>query len=671
MPLSRLNKEQLLAATASFGHNLIIASAGTGKTSTIVGRIAHLLKTGVEPEDIMLLTFTNKAASEMIARLGAHYDKAMLSKIEAGTFHAVSYRLIKAHNPDLALKQPTELKRLFRSIYDMRDFERIGASTSAFSAAYLFELYSLWQNASTNPFDTWFLEQYAEHEPYIDAYIDVVHEYEEQKERFGYLSFNDLLLKAIALCDEEKIKTYKEVLVDEYQDTNMLQGRFIDAIKSDSLFCVGDYDQSIYAFNGACIDNIATFTKRYSDTKVFTLQTNYRSCAPILSLANRVIERNERLYPKKLIVGKKEPGVAPKLLVFHDLFEQYSTLASLIAQSKAPKEQISVLFRNNASADGIEAALRVQGVGCKRKGSRSFFESKEVKFLLDLLSLVQNSNDMMAFIAIFEYVPGVGAGIAKELFDQLIYLGEGDLKSGVLAPKRKALMLKSKHVATQLGLFGSDDEALTPKEALQARANLLKDHPILVYKKLSGALLEYLEMFATFLSKTSDETSPLKLLRAAIDSALFAQFGTHLARSRARLKNGEVDSAKEEEAHFRIKQKAKLLLEISRSYASLERFLNAMVIGGAELTQGEGVHLLTVHASKGLEFEEVYVVDLVEGRFPNTKLMTSVEEERRLFYVAVTRAKRILVLSFAKHDRARKISYKPSRFLSEAGLIEP
>ena len=671
MPLSRLNQEQYIAATAPFGHNLIIASAGTGKTSTIVGRIAYLMQSGVSPEEILLLTFTNKAAGEMIARLGNYFDKERLGKIEAGTFHAVSYRFLKRFYPSLTLKQPSELKRLFRSLYDLRSFDKIQSDTKAFSATYLYELYSLWQNASSDPFDAWFLEKYPDHEVLIDAYSDLINEYEDQKERFGYLSFNDLLLKAIALCNEGKIAPFKEVLVDEYQDTNFLQGRFIDALESDSFFCVGDYDQSIYAFNGACIENIATFTERYGDAKVFTLQTNYRSCAPILSLANRVIERNERIYPKKLIVGKKEQGSAPKLLIFHDLFEQYGTLSSLIAQSSTPKEEIAVLFRNNASADGIEAALRAQGIACRRKGSSSFFESKEVKFLLDLLGLIRHGGDMMAFIAIIEYVPGVGAGIAKELFEQLSFLGEGNIWKGLLEPTKSTLLAKERKISRQLGFFEDSNEPLAAAASLERQANFLKKHPILGFRKMSGSLLEYLEMFVALYLKCKNASSPSKLLMHASDSALFDHFSANLARSRARLKNGEVDSAKEEEALFRIKQKAKLLLEISRAYASLERFLNAMVIGGAELSQGEGVHLLTVHASKGLEFEEVYVVDLVEGRFPNTKLMTSIDEERRLFYVAVTRAKRTLVLSYAKHDRLRKISYKPSRFLVEAGLIEP
>ena len=151
---------------------------------------------------------------------------------------------------------------------------------------------------------------------------------------------------------------------------------------------MGDYGQGIYAFNGANIENIATYSKRYPDAKVFTLKTNYRSTAPILSLANRVIERNERIYPKKLEVGRVVKAIPPKLLMYKDLFEQYQAIAQGIKHTHVPNDQIAVIFRNNSSADGVEASLREYGIPCKRKGGTSFFDAKEIKFLLDLLSFL-------------------------------------------------------------------------------------------------------------------------------------------------------------------------------------------------------------------------------------------------------------------------------------------
>ncbi len=296
MPLSGLNEQQYLAATAPKGNNLIIASAGTGKTSTIVGRIAYLLQNNTPPQKILLLTFTNKAAAEMISRLKRYFDSKIIDKIEAGTFHAVSYRWLKQRIPNLTLKQPAELKTLFRSIYEKREFHRLDFGVKEFSATYLYELYSLYQNSSLGSFSEWMENRYEEHKPLLDIYQDIIDEFEETKKEYGFASFNDLLIMTIESIKKEPIE-FEEVLVDEYQDTNTLQEALINALKPKSLFCVGDYDQSIYAFNGANIENISTFATRYPNAKVFSLSINYRSTKPILTLANMVISKNERIYP--------------------------------------------------------------------------------------------------------------------------------------------------------------------------------------------------------------------------------------------------------------------------------------------------------------------------------------------------------------------------------------
>jgi len=670
LPLSNLNEEQLCAATASLGHNLIIASAGTGKTSTIVGRIAHLLHSGVEPSSILLLTFTNKAAGEMIARLERFFPKKVVAKIVSGTFHAVSYRWLKEIYPNIALKQPAELKTLFRSIYEKRNFERMNLPMQPFSATYLYEQYSLYQNASLDSFDTWFLEKYEDHEPVMDIYMDIAGEFEREKIDYGFASFNDLLLRMKSHLEENTIP-FTEILVDEYQDTNTLQSALIDALKPESLFCVGDYDQSIYAFNGANIENIATYSTRYAEATVYTLKTNYRSTAPILSLANRVIERNERIYPKKLEVGRHGKTHPPKLLMYNDLFEQYQSIAQSIKHTHVPNDQIAVIFRNNSSADGVEASLREYGIACKRKGGTSFFDSKEIKFLLDLTSLLVNPKDMMAFIHVFEYARGVGSALSKELFQCFLHFGEGRLMQGVLYPKVQDLPKLNPNKNVQLGLFDDDQEIGTAARfnALGLDARLM-GHPLLKHPKLSSDAVGYFKEYHTLMHAVHHLENPADILKNAIHSSLYKGIVELLATQRGRLKSGEIDEEKKKIAKERIEKKAALLLKISGQYKELRRFVNAMVLGGNELSEGEGVNLLTVHASKGLEFPEVYVIDLVDGRFPNRKMMSSIEEERRLFYVAVTRAKDKLYLSLAKFDKVKKIDYKPSQFLHEAGLIK-
>ncbi len=674
MPLSTLNEAQHRAATASGGYNLIIASAGTGKTSTIVGRIVHLLKEGVPPEKILLLTFTNKAAGEMIARLGAFFPKSILDRIESGTFHAVCYRWLKKSTPGLSLKQPGELKTLFRSTYEKRQFKRLNYDIEPFSATYLYEMYQLYQNASLETFDSWFLTQYPDHEILMDIYLDICEEFEATKAEYGFVSFNDLLLHMRKQLLKKTIP-FDEILVDEYQDTNTLQSALIDSLKAKSLFCVGDYDQSIYAFNGANIQNIATFADRYPGAKVFTLSKNYRSVAPILSLANRVIERNERIYPKKLEVGRRGDAHPPKLLVYDELFVQYQSIAGMIKKSHLPNEHIAVIFRNNASADGIEASLRELGLPCKRKGGTSFFESKEVKFLLDLLSLMVNPKDMMAFIHIFEYGKGIGSALSKELFQCLIHFGNGDLAKGVLHPEIFDLPKLNPHKNMQLGLFDDDLEigSITRFRHLEM-SEAVRAHPLLKHPKLGQEGVQYFINYHQLLQTVQQSKIPKTILAHIINSTLYAQIVELLSTQRARLKTGEVDQEKKERAKERILRKARLLLDLSSHYRELERFVNAMILGGGELSEGEGVNLLTVHASKGLEFNEVYVIDLMDGRFPNHKLMNrsggALEEERRLFYVAVTRAKDRLSLSYAKYDRVKKIDFKPSPFLYEAGLLK-
>ena len=672
MPLSTLNLEQLSAAKAPMGHNLIIASAGTGKTSTIVGRIAYLLQSGIDPSKILLLTFTNKAAGEMIARLEKFFSKSIVERIESGTFHAVSYRWLKEQYPDIALKQPGELKTLFRSLYEKRNFKRMNLDMEPFSPLYLYDMYNLYQNASLDGFDRWFLDRYPDHKPLMDIYMHIIDEFEAVKKEYGFVSFNDLLLWTKAYLEESRIP-FEEVLVDEYQDTNTLQGALIDTLKPRSLFCVGDYDQSIYAFNGANIANISTFAKRYTGASVFTLQINYRSTAPILSLANRVIERNERIYPKKLEVGRVGRSYPPRLLVYEELFDQYQAISHLIKESNLPNDQTAVIFRNNASADGIEASLRELGIPCRRKGGTSFFEAKEVKFLLDLLALLVNPKDMMAFIHIFSYARGVGPALAKEFFHCLTHFGEGDLSSGVLSPSLFTLPRLNPNKNMQLGLFDDDLEigSISRFSKLTLSENI-RSHPLLKHPRLGNDGLFFFRDYYDFMRSVSQSRTPATILRKAIESKLYSGVIERLSTQRAQLKSGEIDEEKRRVSQERIRRKARLLLDLSKPYRELGRFVNAMVLGGSELSEGDGVNLLTVHASKGLEFGEVYIIDLMDGRFPNRKLMSkggSIEEERRLFYVAVTRAKEKLYLSLAKTDRVKKIDFIPSPFLYEAGLI--
>ncbi len=681
MPLTNLNQEQHTSATCKAGHNLIIASAGTGKTSTIVGRIGHLLNSGVQPEQILLLTFTNKAAAEMIGRVASFFDKEIASRIMAGTFHSVSYKLLKKLNYNITLKQPNELKTLFKSVYEKRIFVNIHEDAPPYDGGYLYDIYSLFLNSRyDDEFSDWLTNRNVAQGHYLDIYEDAIDEFNVLKKEYGYVNFDDLLLTMLEAQEHNEFD-FKEILVDEYQDTNPLQGKLLDGFKPKSLFCVGDYDQSIYAFNGSDIGIISSFDDRYNDTQVFTLTKNYRSTKPILDLASKVIEHNERVYEKNLEVVRTEHSHLPQLLAFDELYNQYEYIAQNISKSQTKKEDIAIIYRNNSSADGIEANLRDLGIECKRKGGHSFFDAREIKALLDMLTLMINPNDMMAFIHLVEYGKGIGKAIAKDIFDALIKLGHGNIIDGLFNPDDsiknpyKTNIIKNE----QLGLFDDFIEMGSVARFKDIgldkpydRENFLSN-AILKHPKLSVEGATFLFDFYLIIKELKRISSPLNALKHIQQSQFFITIVDILCDRRAKQKDGTINANIKESAVFKAKRRTETLKQLSRKHTNLKNFINAMVLGGGELSEGGGVNLLSIHASKGLEFTEVYVCDLMDGRFPNRTLMSrggSLEEERRLFYVAVTRAKDILYLSYAKYDRIKKIDFIYSPFLCEAGLIK-
>ncbi|GAA7938900.1 ATP-dependent helicase [Helicobacter pylori] len=668
----QLNPEQLKAAKALKGYNLVIASAGTGKTSTIVGRILYLLDNGIRPEEILLLTFTNKASNEMIARV-AKYSKSS-SKIEAGTFHAVAYRYLKEHYPNLSLKQPKELKKLLESIVDTKN-ALTDDDKKPYTSQHLYALYSLYTNAlKQEDFSAWLSNKNPEHTPYAAFYENILDEFENTKKKHNYIDYNDLLLlfKQAML---ERPSPYKEVLCDEFQDTNPLQESILDAINPPSLFCVGDYDQSIYAFNGADISIISNFTQKYKNAQVFTLTKNYRSSKEILDLANQVIQRNERIYPKNLEVVKSGHFNKPMLLNYNDNIAQCQDIAKRIVMRKNFKE-VAVIFRNNASADQLEAALRSHNVPSKRKGSASFFESKEVALALDICALIFNPKDIMAAIHVLSHISDIGSNTAKDIHEALMLLGNGDLKLALIQPNKEAKIYTKKKEITSMGLF---EEIFALENSSRFNSVIDKafhSHPVLMHPKISLNGAKMLSDFFILYTKAPTH-SPSALIKHILESAFFQTFKTRLLKERSKNKDGSYNEFKKLQAQKRFNEKMDLLSSLAKNYQNLGRFLNGTLIGSSEATQGEGVNLLSVHASKGLEFKDVYIIDLMEGRFPNHKLMNTgggIEEERRLFYVAITRAKENLWLSYAKNElreNAKPKEHKPSVFLYEAGLLKP
>lgn len=668
MPLRLLNKEQLSAANAPFGHNLIIASAGTGKTSTIVGRIAHLLQSGISADKIMLLTFTNKASSEMIMRLESYFPKDILKDIQAGTFHAIAYRYLKEHHKIL-LKQPRELKVLLRSIYNNRVFNEI-VQTPPYKADYLYDLFSLYLNSFDGNFGDFIIQRNKEHEAYAPIYDDVFNEFMDLKKQYNYASYDDLLILYRDKIIEDSL-SLKEILVDEYQDTNYLQNSIILNIKAESLFCVGDYDQSIYAFNGSDIGIIASFKDRFSDARIFSLTKNYRSSAKILDIANKVIANNVRIYPKHIEVLKDREDSRVEVFSFNDTKEQYQYIAKHISTSTTSLLQTAIIFRNNISSDYMEASLRELGISVRKKGGRSFFESREISLFIDILNLFFNKKDMMAFVNVLSIGSGIGESLAKDIYDCLMFLGNGNIKDGLLNPKDTNKPYQNKLRNTQLGLF---DDIFIQEDRARFDKYLSSDfasHLLLSHPKLNQKSAVFINKFyKLFLIK---QTNLNGLFRDVMRSDFFSEIKEALSISRVKNKYKSINDIKIKEEKENIDKKVEILYNISKSYNDLGRFLNSITLNSAESSSGEGVNLLTIHASKGLEFDDVYVIDLMDGRFPNMKLISktgSLEEERRLFYVATTRARYNIYFTFAYKDWAKNTNYTPSIFLKEAQLIK-
>jgi DNA helicase-2/ATP-dependent DNA helicase PcrA len=648
MILDNLNQEQRNAASSPLGNNLIIASAGTGKTSTIVARVAFLLGQNILAENIMLLTFTNKAAMEIIKRVSTYFPE-QASKIKAGTFHSISYKLLKEKSFNLKLKRPNELKTLLKGVYEHYITDD---SNMAYTHLHLYDIHSLYLNTfDTESFEEYIFNKYEKHRDFALIYQNIMDDFYALKQEYNYVSFDDLLMLSQELIEKENI-SFDEVIIDEYQDTNPLQSKFIDKMQKKSLFCVGDYDQSIYAFNGADINIISTFKDRYENATVFSLSKNYRSTSAILDLATRVISNNERIYPKKLEVVRQDTNIPPKLLVYSELYEQYSEISEKIAKSSSSYDDIAVIYRNNSSADGIESSLRNLGIKAKRKGGISFFDTKEIKIIFDILSLLGSKNDLMSFVNIFSYNHGIGAKIAKDIFHSLLKLGDGHIINGFLNPNNTKINIQ---------------------QSLMSEDNLEVEKNLIYHSGLKKESLYFIESLKDLLFKIRKNKNPQDIVKQIASSKFYETIKNQLCFVRSLRKDGTNDEALKTIAKESITRKLELLINISKPYRKLETFIHAMVLGSSEISSKNGVNLLSIHASKGLEFKEVFVIDLMDGRFPNTTLMaksnTGMDEERRLFYVATTRAKDILYLSFSKYDKIKRITYKPSPFLIEAKLI--
>jgi DNA helicase II / ATP-dependent DNA helicase PcrA len=619
--LEHLNPEQLAAVTLPDEHALILAGAGSGKTRVLTTRIAWLIKGGrVTPAGVLAVTFTNKAAREMLTRVGAMMTVNPRG-MWIGTFHGLCNRMLRAHAREAGLPttfqildsqdQLAAIKRLLKGLNV--DEERFAAREVQY---FINDRKEEGVRARDVP-------------PADDntrKFAELYAAYDEQCQREGVVDFSELLLRSFELLSRNEIlrehyaRRFRHILVDEFQDTNRLQYRWLKLFSSrqSCLFCVGDDDQSIYTFRGAHVGNMADYEREFKVARVIRLEQNYRSHGNILDAANALIANNRNRLGKNLwtAAGKGEPVRVFEGDSDNDEARWIVEEVQALAREGRSLSQMAVLYRSNAQSRVVEHALFSQGIPYRVYGGLRFFERAEVKHALAYLRLIATPDDDNAFLRVANFPPrGIGARTIEQLQDAAKQAGvslykaiDGSSKAGVF----RALIENLR----------SETQGLPLKEAVE------------VVAAKSGLLEHY---------KTERE-------------------GADRIENLAELVNAAAAFTEEERVN-----------ESGEAVDPLTAFLTHAALEAGEHQAGEGhdaLQMMTVHSAKGLEFDVVFMSGLEEGLFPHEQSVTErdgLEEERRLAYVAITRARHRLYLSHAQtrmlHGQTR---YNiPSRFLEE------
>ena len=631
-PAQHLNPEQLRAVTAPDGPVLVIAAAGTGKTRTLTHRVAWLvLEKGIDPRNILLLTFTNRAAREMLER-AAQLVGGDVGGLWGGTFHHAANRLLRRHaallgyGPDYTILDEDDSARLLKAC-----IAELGLKDKKFpKATVLGSVFGLAANRGADVGET-VRAHFEEHAVDLDGVLKVHALYEKRKRGLNAMDFDDLLVNGLKLLQEHEdvAARYQErmrhVLVDEYQDTNRLQSDFVDLIaaRHRNLLAVGDDFQSIYSWRGAEVQNILSFRDRYPDATIFKLEENYRSVPGILEVANQVIAGNPEQY-QKVLRATRAADVKPTLAKLTDGGHQaryvVERVRRLLDSGEVEPSQIAVLYRSHFHAMELQLELARAHQDYVLMSGVRFFEQAHVKDVCALPRLAANPADSLAFGRLMEMLPKVGPKKVQALWTAL---GEH-------------LNLRDPVKRVQLA-------GLLPKEA----------QPL--WKAIEDRLFPPGEEDGAVLDRPDE-------LVFRFTEAFYGDFAAeNFDNAKTRLE--DVDE----------------LMNFSAKYKNTADFLSEMALLtnlDAEQNRHAGapaaaIRLTTVHQAKGLEWKAVFVLWLVDGMFPAAKSLEEAAneaEERRLFYVAVTRAKDYLWLCAPRMRKARDggvMMCLPSRFLDE------
>src|SRR5438874_3621900 len=631
---AELNEQQLAAVTAPPGPLLIIAGAGSGKTRTLTYRVAYLLENGIDPRNILLLTFTNKAARQMLDRVTSLLP-IDASGIWGGTFHSVGNRMLRRHGSALGYNSGF-------TIMDREDQKDLINTVVASAGIHpkeirfpkgdvLAELFSFVVNTET-PLEELLAEKFPYFLPLLEKIQDVHARYEKKKKATNSVDFDDLLEKTLTMLQKhENIaqfyrRQFQFILVDEYQDTNKIQADFIDLLASArrNVMVVGDDAQSIYSWRGANFQNILEFPKRYPDAQVFKIEVNYRSVPEILQVANAAIAANVDQFQKNLQPTRELAAAKPAVVALNDGSEQAQFIAQRILELRdedVDLNEIAVLYRAHYHALELQLELSRRGIPYQITSGIRFFEQAHIKDVISFIRFVANPRDEVAFKRMVKLLSGIGNRGAENLWN-------------------------------------SWDKSLNERGEITSWSERLLAMNVSAKSKKHW----------TQLAHTLDEIAPggrPNLPSEMITSVVEAIYD---------------DYAKVNFTNYELRREdLNQLAAFARQFKDVNEFLSQLALisnvdaeaAANQTGDKEAVNLSTVHQAKGLEFHTVFVIWLTDGMFPSSRSLDTreaLEEERRLFYVAITRAKDELYLTYP-HMRLTggygDVFQRPSRFLKE------
>ncbi len=626
-----LNPEQLRVVLYAEGPSLVLAGPGSGKTRTLTYRVARLIEQGIPAQNILLMTFTVKAAREMLIRV-EKILKARPEGLWGGTFHHIGNLILRRHaerlhrTPAFGILDEEDAKDLIANCVE--DLRVTPLATRLPQARVLEALFSFSAN-TCRPLTQVVLRQYPqflEQIPFIQRVADA---YRLRKEKNNLMDYDDLLTRWRVLLEEDPAlrKRYGEqfqyLLVDEYQDTNHLQFELIKLLASEhqNLCVVGDDAQSIYGFRGADLKNLLTFPQVFPNTTIHRLETNYRSTPEILQLANTSIRLNREQFPKEL-KSSKDSGPLPAVVPTTNVKQQSHFIAQRILELRdegLPLNEMAVLFRARFQSAELELELAKRNIPYVVRGGVRFFEQAHIKDVLAHLKILVNPLDELSWERCLRLQEGIGTTLARRVWEKI------------------------------------SPEANPIQAALKARAG--EELP----SRAKTGWNRFRDLLAQVASQYQKNQPPAEMILTVLKGGYEEHLKTHFENFRDR------------------KEDLEQLVNLSANYREVERLISDLTLREpfrGETIQGwegpdEYLALSTIHQAKGLEWTAVFLIGLVEGQFPHPKSVeepSELEEERRLFYVAVTRTKRELYLTYplTRYSYQRgEVLMRPSAFIQE------